>query len=392
MKNSRVILIILDSVGIGALPDAALYKDEGSNTLLHIAQTKGELNLPNLQNLGLGNITSLERMNPIEKPQACYGKLAEISSGKDTTTGHWELMGIVRDVPFPVYPNGFPPDVIEPFQEKIGSKILGNKPASGTDIIKELGKKHIETQCPIVYTSADSVFQISAHEDIIPIEKLYEICSIARNLLTGKHSVGRVIARPFIGIEGSFTRTKKRKDFSLTPPSPNLLDRIIENNTKALGIGKISDIFAGKGISSSLHIKNNKDGIEQTISAIQNNLEYKLIFTNLIDFDMLYGHRNDIDGYYNSLKEFDSCLPDIMKSLNKDDILIITADHGCDPTILGTDHTREYVPILIYGDKIEKGINLNIRSSFSDVGQTLADLWQYKKLEHGESFLNLIKK
>lgn len=382
MKDSRAIIIVLDSVGIGELPDADKYNDSGSNTLANLADAVGGLGLPNLARLGLGNIRPIKGVQPAEFPTSCFGKMAEASAGKDTTTGHWELMGIVTENAFPLYPNGFPPEIIEPFQKAIGTKIIGNKPASGTEIINELGKLHMDTGYPIIYTSADSVFQIAAHTEIIPIEKLYKFCESARNLV----SVARVIARPFTGNPGAFKRTEKRKDFSIKPPRPTLLDYI--NST--LGIGKIWDIFAGQGITEAIHIKNNLEGIQKTIHAIRDNKRYKLIFTNLIDFDMLYGHRNDVNGFYKALREFDSYLPGIQKAMRKSDILIITADHGCDPTTPSTDHSREYVPLLVYGTGINPGVDLGTRTSFSDVAQTLAELWELPKLENGMSFLSQI--
>lgn len=386
MKDPRAIIIILDSVGIGALPDADKYGDCDSNTLGNLAHALGGLNLPNLSKMGLGNIAPIEGIIPVKNPIACHGKMAELSSGKDTTTGHWELMGIITKKPFPTYPNGFPPEIIEKFENLIGTKILGNKPASGTAIIAEFGKKHMETGFPIIYTSADSVFQIAAHEEIIPLKKLYELCKTAREMLVYPNNVSRVIARPFIGKDGAFTRTFNRKDFSLIPPEKTLLDAI--NNT--LGIGKIWDIFAGKGITDNIHIQNNLDGIKKTIDAIDQDTQHKLIFTNLVDFDMLYGHRNDINGYYKALKEFDSYLPDMLSSLRKKDLLIITADHGCDPTTPSTDHSREYIPLLVYGKSIKQGINLGTRKSFSDLAQTLAELWNLPKLPNGTSFLGEI--
>ena len=397
----RVIIIILDSVGIGALPDADKYGDTNSNTLGNLAKAVGGLNLPNLAQLGLGNIAPIKGISPTDYPTAAYGKMAECSAGKDTITGHWELMGIVNNTPFPTYPDGFPKEIIEAFKSAIsrllrafrrprrgqscrGTDILGNKPASGTEIITELGKTHMETGFPIVYTSADSVFQIAAHEKIISVEKLYKICEIARNILVSPHNIARVIARPFTGKPGSFKRTDRRRDFSIKPPKSSLLNYI----EKTLGIGKIWDIFAGEGITDSIHTKNNREGIQKTIWAINKTKEYKLIFTNLIDFDMLYGHRNNIKGYYNALREFDNYLPGILEAMQKKDILIITADHGCDPTTKSTDHSREYVPLLVYGTGIKEGVNLGLRASFSDVGQTLAELWNLPKLPNGNSFLN----
>ena len=390
MEKYRAIIIILDSVGVGELPDAADYGDRGSNTLGNLASTLGGLQLPHLGRLGLGNIIALSGVPAAVYPTAAYGKMAERSAGKDTTTGHWELMGLVTTTPFPTYPRGFPPEIIDPFQQAIGTKIIGNKPASGTEIIKELGAEHLATVYPIIYTSADSVFQIAAHEEAIPLARLYEICKIARGLLQKPHNVSRVIARPFTGRPGSFTRTKNRQDFSLSPPSATLLDRLRAGGQKTLAIGKINDIFAGQGISKSIPIKNNREGIQTTITAIRQQTDYRLLFTNLIDFDMLYGHRNDPGGYYRALKEFDNYLPSILKNMRKHDILIITADHGCDPTAGNTDHSREYVPLLVYGSLLKPGVNLKTRNTFADLGQTLAGLWQLPPLADGTSFLNLI--
>ena len=386
MNNYRAIIIILDSVGIGQLPDAEKYGDRGCNTLGNIARAVSGLNLPQLARMGLGNIAPLAGMPKTENPLAGFGKMAARSAGKDTTSGHWELMGLINPRSFPTYPQGFPDQIIKPFQEQTGTRIIGNKPASGTAIINELGRYHMETGYPIVYTSADSVFQIAAHEQIIPITRLYHFCALAREILTTPHNVARVIARPFTGQPGNFTRTRRRRDFSLPPPQPTLLDHI--NST--LGIGKIKDIFAGQGITKSIHTENNQDGIQKTISSIRNDTEHKLIFTNLVDFDMMYGHRNDVTGYYKCLQEFDGYLPHILEALRKEDILLITADHGCDPTTPGTDHTREYVPLLVYGPAITPGINLGIRNTFADAARTLAQLWDIPELTTGTSFLDNI--
>jgi len=321
----RVILIVLDGVGIGELPDASKYGDEGSNTLANTAEAVGGLNLPNMGKLGLSNIYPIKGIPYEEKPLAFYGKMAEASPGKDTTTGHWEISGIILDKPFPTYPNGFPKEIIEKFEKAIGRKVLGNKPASGTEIIKELGEEHIKTGYPIVYTSADSVFQIAAHEDIIPVEELYRMCEIARSILHGEHAVARVIARPFAGTSGNFYRTPKRKDFSLPPPRNTLLDLLKNNDYDVIGVGKIEDIFAGRGLTYSLHQKNNAEGIENIFLA-WNELKEGLIFVNLVDFDTLYGHRNDPLGMAKALEEFDKALPMIMKLLSDKDLLIITAD------------------------------------------------------------------
>ncbi|MQL52069.1 phosphopentomutase [Desulfofundulus thermobenzoicus] len=373
-KISRITLIVLDSVGIGALPDAARYGDEGSNTLAHIARYVGGLRLPHLGALGLGNILAIEGVPPAGKPKAAYGRMAEASAGKDTTTGHWEIAGLLLERPFPVYPHGFPPEIIKPFEERIGRPVLGNKPASGTAIIEELGAEHMRTGRPIVYTSADSVFQIAAHEEVIPLEELYRMCRIARALLTGEHAVGRVIARPFVGQPGSFQRTANRRDFSLPPPAPTVLDLLQEKGLAVLAVGKIEDIFAGRGITEALHTENNMDGVDKTLTFMRRD-DRGLIFTNLVDFDMLYGHRNNPRGYAGALEDFDRRLPEILAALRDDEVLIITADHGCDPTTGSTDHSREYVPLLVYGRKVKAGWDLGTRRTFSDVAATVAELF-----------------
>lgn len=385
-----VILIILDSLGIGELPDAGEYKDEGSNTLGNIVKAVGGIRLPHLEMLGIGNIAKFDGIKKIKNPIASFGMMAEASKGKDTTTGHWEIAGIILDKAFPTYPDGFPSEIIEPFKKKIGKNILYNKPASGTEIIYKLGDEHIKTGCPIVYTSADSVFQIAAHEDIIPPEKLYEMCRIARAILIHPHNVSRVIARPFVGTSGKFVRTERRRDFSLPPPDKTLLDILTDNLIQVLAIGKIDDIFAGKGITDSLHTKDNADGIKKILKAMPK-IEKGLIFVNLNDYDSKYGHRNDAEGYAKALIEFDKELPKILDKMKKDDILIITADHGCDPTTPSTDHSREYVPLLVYGDGVKAGVNLGVRKSFADLGQTIAEIFNVKKLKAGESFWREIK-
>ncbi|MGI6424273.1 MAG: phosphopentomutase [Tepidanaerobacteraceae bacterium] len=386
----RVLLLILDSVGIGELPDARKYNDEGSNTLGNMAEAVGGLNLPNLQQLGLGNIGDIKGVPPTSKAIGSYGKAAEKSAGKDTTTGHWELAGIISERPFPVYPNGFPSEVIYEFEKRIGIKVLGNKVASGTKIIEELGQEHIKTRKPIVYTSADSVFQIAAHEEIVPLEKLYEMCRIAREILKGEHAVARVIARPFIGEPGKFIRTYNRSDFSLTPPYATLLDHVTQAGMQVFAVGKIWDIFAGQGITKAFHTKGNMDGVDKTLEAMEQ-LERGLVFTNLVDFDSLYGHRNNPIGYAKALEEFDERLPQILSKLSNDDVIIITADHGCDPTTQSTDHSREYVPVMIFGSRI-KDVNLGILETFSDIGQTVADLLGCEKLKNGKSFKKLVIK
>lgn len=381
----RVIIIVLDGVGVGAMPDAHLYGDEGSNTLGNIADVLGGLPLPNLERLGLGRIIPIKGVSPSIAPLGFYGKMSEISAGKDTTSGHWEMTGVITRKPFPTYPNGFPKEIINTFTNKIGRSILGNKPASGTEIIQELGKEHIETESPIVYTSADSVFQIAACEDVIPISELYKMCETAREILTGEHAVGRVIARPFVVKNGQFIRTDRRKDFSLAPPSSTLLDHVLQKGLEVVGIGKIGDIFAHKGLSEEIHTHDNQDGITHTIQCIRRNSKGILI-TNLVDFDMKYGHRNDVKGYADALKTFDNSIPEILETLGKGDILFITADHGCDPTTPSTDHSREYVPLLVYGKALKSPASLGIRQSFADLGATVADILGLPPLPCGWSF------
>lgn len=392
-KINRVILIILDSVGIGELPDADLYNDRGSNTLVNTAQAVGGLKLPNLEKLGLGNIDRIKGVKEYKDCLASYGKMAEKSPGKDTTIGHWEIAGIISDKPFPTYPQGFPDEVILPFQKAIEKKVLGNKPASGTVIIEKLGKEHLETGYPIVYTSADSVFQIAAHEQIIPLPILYQMCKQARKILQGEHAVARIIARPFIGQPGAFIRTSNRKDFSLPPPQKTILDFAVQSGFEVIGIGKINDIFAGQGITKDIHAKNNEEIVDQIMKFTKNNhLERSIIFSNLVDFDMLYGHRNNVKGYAKALEDFDSRLPEIVKNLKNTDILIITADHGCDPTTPSTDHSREYVPLLIYGNAIIPSINLGTLNSFADLAATISDILNINHTNWGKSFKNLILK
>lgn len=391
MIPNRVILIVLDSVGVGELPDASRYGDEGSNTLGNLARFVGGLKLPNLQELGLGNIIEIDGVLPANNPKAAFGKMAEVSKGKDTTTGHWELSGIILDKPFPVYPEGFPQSLIEEFEKRIGRKTLANEVASGTEIIERMGKQHIETGYPIVYTSADSVFQIAAHEEVIPITELYQMCRIARDLLVGPHAVGRVIARPFIGEPGNFKRTANRHDYSLSPPGPTVLDVLKNKGLEVIAIGKIEDIFNGQGITEAFHTKNNMDGVDLTLKAMDKPGR-GLVFTNLVEFDSSFGHRNDPKGYAGALEEFDGRVPELLSKMGERDILVITADHGCDPTTESTDHSREYVPLIVYGSLVNAGVNLGVRSSFADLGATIADLFGLK-LEKGISFKNkLLKK
>ncbi|MBI5745413.1 MAG: phosphopentomutase [Nitrospirae bacterium] len=384
----RVLLLILDSLGIGELPDANEYGDEGSNTLAHISYAV-DLGLPNLEKMGLGLLGDFRGIRRASKPSASYGVMSERSKGKDTTTGHWEMMGIILEEPFPTYPKGFPKDIVDSFRKAIGMDILGNIPASGTEIIKELGEEHLKTEKPIIYTSADSVFQIAAHEEVIPLEDLYEICKIARKILVYPHNVSRVIARPFVGRPGSFTRTSNRRDFSVEPPKITLLDKIKEAGLEVVGIGKIEDLFAGRGITKAIHIKDNMDGVDQMISEMNKTGE-GLIFTNLVDFDTLYGHRNDPAGYAEALAEFDKRLPEIIAAMREEDLLIITADHGNDPTTPSTDHSREYVPLLVYGKGINAGVDLGARKTFADIGQTIAEIFKMERLEAGESFWSYI--
>ncbi len=388
MKNSRidrVILIIFDSVGIGELPDAKEYKDEGSNTLGNTIKAVKGLSLPNLEAMGLGLIQGVEGLKKIKNPVASYGRMAEASRGKDTATGHWEMAGLVIDKPFSTYPLGFTEEIMNEFKRCTGLDYLGNKAASGTEIIKDLGEEHMRTGKPIVYTSADSVFQIAAHEDVIPVDRLYEICEIARKI-ADKYNIGRVIARPFVGTKGSFKRTDRRRDFSLAPTGETILDKLNAEGIPVIGIGKIGDIYGHSGLTEEIHTKDNMDGIDKTIAAIKE-IKKGLIFTNLVDFDMLYGHRNDVKGYANALIEVDSRLPEIMRMLKDSDMFIITADHGCDPTTSSTDHSREYVPLLVYGKKLKSGINLGTRKTFADIGQTIAEIFDIGRMNNGSSFL-----
>lgn len=388
--KTKIHLIILDGLGIGALPDAGLYGDSGANTLKSISQS-ASFSIPNLINLGIFNIQDNGISKGIVKPIGSYGKASEKSKGKDSTIGHWEIAGLISSIPFPTYPKGFPPEVIEEFEKQTGRKVLCNEPYSGTAVIEDFGLIHLQTGDLIVYTSADSVFQIAAHEDIIDVNKLYEYCEIARNILKGEHAVARVIARPFIGVPGDFSRTVKRKDFSLAPPGDTLLDILKKAGCEVIGVGKIEDIFAGKGLTESEHTTSNIDGMKKTFSYLKSDAK-GLVFTNLVDFDMLYGHRNDIEGYAVAMSEFDVWLGSFIRNMGKDDVLIITADHGCDPKTPSTDHSREYVPVLIYGSKIKRGVNLGILTSFSDIGATIADIFNVKYTLSGQSQLPKIHK
>jgi phosphopentomutase len=385
----RVIWVVLDSVGIGALPDAADYDDVGRTTLGHIAESR-RLRIPTLARLGIANIAPLMHLCPALAPRASFGKGVTRSPGKDTTTGHWEMAGVWLDQAFPVYKQGFPPEVLEPFEVQIGRKTLGNKPASGTEIIKELGEEHVRTGKPIVYTSGDSVFQIAAHEDVIPIAELYRMCEIARKLLDGKHRVGRVIARPFTGTAGNFARTPRRHDYAVDPPKPMLLDVLEERNVPVFGIGKIHDIYNGRGVNDYVTTKSNADGMEKLTAAARER-KHGLIFCNLVDFDMLFGHRKDVEGFARSLEEFDLSLAAYLSLLGDRDLLIITADHGCDPDPRWetTDHSREYVPILAYAPASKEGANLGVRDTLADMGQTIAEIFG-GVIPHGKSFLPLL--
>lgn len=386
MKVKRVVVIVLDSVGIGEAPDAAQFGDVGSHTLGNMARVVGGLRVPHMEQMGLGNIAILEGVIPQENPTAAYGKMAEVSAGKDTTTGHWELMGLQLDRPFPLYPGGFPPEIMKPFEDQIGRGTLGNYPASGTVIIEELGPEHLRSGKPIIYTSGDSVFQIAAHEEVIPIEELYRICHIARDLLRGEHEVSRVIARPFVGEPGAFERTANRHDYSILPPQPTVLDYLQEAGLMVYAVGKINDIFVGQGITDYVYTQSNMDGVDKTLAAIQEQKRPGLIFTNLVDFDAMYGHRNNPQGYADALAAFDEQLPEIQAALSEDDVLVLTADHGNDPTTPSTDHSREYVPILISGQSVKKGINIGVRESFVDLAATIADIFQLAPIPSGRSF------
>ncbi len=388
--SKRVFLIVLDSVGIGEAPDAAQYGDEGSNTLA-AAATSRYFDMPNLQKMGLFNIDGVTCRPKAENPSAVFARMRELSKGKDTTIGHWEIAGINSPNPLPTYPDGFPPEVIREFEEKTGRKVLCNKPYSGTDVIRDFGKEHVETGALIVYTSADSVFQIAAHEGVVPIEKLYRICQIARDMLTGEHGVGRVIARPFTGSYPDFTRTTNRHDFSLLPPKTTMLDQLVEKKFQVLAIGKINDIFAGKGISEFVRTKGNQEGIERTIEYTGKEFE-GLCFINLVDYDMLYGHRNDVEGYAKALTYFDRRLPEIVKGLRENDLLMITADHGCDPLTPSTDHSREYTPWVIYGRNVRGGTNLGTLPTFADIAATILDYFGIEPETTGTSQLKKIIK
>lgn len=386
-RFSRVFLIVLDSVGIGELPDAKKFNDEGSHTLGHIAQKVDGFALPHLAELGLGTIAPLHNVPAVAAPRAHYGKMKEISMGKDTTTGHWEIMGLHVSTPFNTYPDGFPQELIEEFEQRIGRKVLGNKVASGTEILDELGEEHMKTGAVIVYTSADSVFQVAAHEEIVPLEELYKICEIARELtLRDEYAVTRVIARPFLGKPGAFERTSNRHDYSVKPFDKTVMNNLVEAGLTSIAIGKISDIYAGEGVSKEIRSKDNMDGVDKLLQSMQESFT-GLSFVNLVDFDAKYGHRRDPEGYGKALMEFDVRVPELLAALKENDLLIITADHGNDPTHHGTDHTREYVPILAYYKNLETGKNLGVRETFADLGATIAENFEVKMPNIGQSFL-----
>jgi phosphopentomutase len=385
-RFKRVVLIVLDSVGIGEMPDAARYGDAGSDTLGHVLAHR-QVKIENLIEMGLGNIRTLPIPAAV-RPSGSFGKAATKSNGKDTTTGHWEMSGLIIDRAFPTYPQGFPAHVIDKFERAIGRKVLGNRPASGTEIIKELGEEHVQTGRPIVYTSADSVFQIAAHEQVVPLDQLYWWSQTARELLTGPDQVGRVIARPFVGEPGSFRRTEARRDYAIEPPQMTLLDRMKAAGLEVVAVGKIGSIFCHRGTTEELAAGNNDASVDQTINPLKRAGE-GLIFVNLVDFDMLYGHRNDVEGYARALEAFDKRLPEIQEQMNPDDLMIISADHGCDPADVSTDHTREYVPILTWGRRARAGVNLGTRQTLADIGQTIGDNFGLS-IESGTSFLKEI--
>lgn len=388
---SRVIWMVIDSVGIGALPDSEKFGDVNVNTLGNIVKTYKDIKIPNMINLGLSNIEGVESLKSINNPKGSFGRAKEVSKGKDTTTGHWEMTGVLVETPFKTYENGFPREIIEEFERKTNRKVIGNKPASGTAILDELGEQQMKTGEVIVYTSADSVFQIAAHEEIIPLDELYRMCEIAREIMMGENAVARIIARPFIGTPGSFERTSNRRDYSLSPFEDTVLDNIKNANLDVIGVGKIEDIFNKQGITEAIHTKDNMDGVDQTINYMKKDNK-GLIFTNLVDFDSKYGHRRDVEGYKNALEEFDARIPEILENMKDDDILIINSDHGNDPTYKGTDHTREYIPILIYGKNVVNGYNLGTRNSFADIGATVADILNVDSPKNGKSFKNEIIK
>jgi phosphopentomutase len=385
-RPGKVVLIVCDSLGVGEAPDAADYGDRGADTVGHAAAAVGGLDLPTLGSWGFGRLTRIAGVDPVDPAAAVVGRMAERSAGKDTTTGHWEMMGVVLDQPFPTYPDGFPAAVIDAFAEAIGRGVLGNKPASGTEIIKELGAKHLETGEPIVYTSADSVFQIATHKRVVPLEQLYAWCGQARALLKGEHAVGRVIARPFDGEPGSFFRTKERRDYALPPAGPTVLEALERSGIRTLGVGKIEDIFSRRGLSGSDHTGDNETSLDATVRFLGEAEGPTFVFTNLVDFDMVYGHRRDAEGYARCLERLDARLPEVVAELGADDWLFLTADHGCDPTAPGTDHTREFTPMVAFSPGGTRGHHLGDRSTFADLGATIADLFGVPSVGPGSSF------
>lgn len=381
----RIFLIVLDSVGIGEMPDAADFGDEGSNTL-RAASTSEYFSMPNMKKLGLFNIDGVGIGAPQDAPLGAFARMAEASKGKDTTIGHWEIAGLISPKPLPTYPQGFPEEMIREFSKRCGRGVLCNRPYSGTEVIKDYGAKHMKSGDLIVYTSADSVFQVAAHEKVVPVEELYEYCRIARELLVGEHGVGRVIARPFEGEPGNFSRTVRRHDFSLKPPGTTMLDVLAAHGKEVLGVGKIYDIFAGKSVTDSVRTSGNADGIDKTLAFMERDFE-GLCFVNLVDFDMLYGHRNDVDGYAKALTYFDERLPEILNKLKEEDVLMITADHGCDPSTPSTDHSREYTPLVMYGRPVPAGLNLGTRPTFADIGATVLSYFGIGSEIDGESLV-----
>ncbi len=385
----RAILVVLDGVGAGANPDAHAYGDDGASSLEHCALAIAGLALPNLGSIGLGNITPILGTPPTSDASGAHGRMAEKGAGKDSTTGHWEITGVVLQKPLPTYPHGFPADLVAAFEQAIGRKVIGNKPASGTEIIKELGEEHVRTGYPILYTSADSVFQVAAHQDVIPLAELYHICEIARGMLTGENAVGRVIARPFTGEPGAFRRTEHRRDFSLAPLGTTLLDLLNASGKEVIGIGKIEDLFAGRGLTQRDHTETNRDGMAATLSWLERDFT-GLLFVNLVEFDMLWGHRRDSQGYAQALREVDTWFGQVQQVMRPEDAIFFTADHGVDPTYRGSDHTREEVPLLAYGKPIRAGVDLGVRPSFADLGQTLAQTFGVGPLAAGTSFADTV--
>lgn len=389
--DNRVILIILDSLGVGGLPDAEQFGDIGVNTLNNIAKNVESFEIPNLVEMGIGNLEDITHIESVDHVIGSYGRSKEVSNGKDTTMGHWEIAGLHISEPFHTYPNGFPDAIIKPFEEKTGRKVVCNLPASGTVVLDDFGKHHMETGDLIVYTSADSVFQIAAHEEVVPVETLYEYCEIAREMLMGEYQVARVIARPFIGSEGNFTRTSNRHDYSLKPFDRTVLDQMKDAGKDVIAVGKIVDIFDGEGITESVHTKSNMDGVDKTIEYMKQD-NHGLIFSNLVDFDALYGHRRNIEGYRDAIEDFDKRLPEIQASMKDNDILILSADHGNDPSYKGSDHTREHIPILVYGKNIKENFDIGTRDTFADIAATIADVFKLDAPLNGTSFYGKIKK